>query len=191
MTRCMPRSMRYKLSMKWVNSGTDWSRSRLFCIPNSNEAYFRVNLQGREPLGIVASGDECAELLGGLRETLETLKNPANGRRAAERVTLMDEVFAGARRPDLPDATISWREDARISNAIEAPAIGTVTGAAPAYGISPFYTGNHRANAFVLERGAGIAAGSSLERGHILDVAPTILTLLGVDVPRHYEGTPR
>ena len=190
-SRCLPLNVRHRMSLKWMNTGTDWSRSRVFCIPNSNEAYLRVNLRGREPLGIVASGDECAELLGGLRETLEALKNPANGRRAAERVTLMDEVFAGARRADLPDATISWREDARVSNALEAPAIGTVTGSAPAYGISPFYTGNHKPNAFVLERGAGIAAGSSLERGHILDVAPTILTLLGVDVPRHYEGTPR
>ena len=34
-----------------------------------------------------------------------------------------------------------------------------MTGSAPAYGISPFYTGNHKPNAFVLERGAGIAAG--------------------------------
>lgn len=96
-TRCMPRSMRYQPRMKWVcNSGIDWSRSKLFCIPNSNEGYFRVNLRGREPLGIVTPGMEYDELLGSLQETLQSLRNPANSKKAAERVVLMDEAYPGA-----------------------------------------------------------------------------------------------
>jgi len=113
-TRCMPRSMRYRLSMKWVNSGIDWPHSKLFCIPNSNEGYFRVNLRGREPQGIVGAGAEYDDLLGSLRDTLVDLKNPANSRPAAERVVLMDQMYRGARRRDLPDAVISWDLDARV-----------------------------------------------------------------------------
>jgi predicted AlkP superfamily phosphohydrolase/phosphomutase len=189
-SRCMPRSMRYRLSLKWMNSGTDWERSRVFCIPNSNEGYFRVNLRGREPLGIVEEGQEYADILGRLRETLAALTNPANRQQAAERVSLTDEVFAGACRADLPDAMISWDVDARISTELHAPEIGTVKSAAPGFGISPFYTGNHRPTAFVLVRGPGIAAGASLADPHILDVAPTVLALLGVEPPRNYEGRP-
>jgi predicted AlkP superfamily phosphohydrolase/phosphomutase len=189
-TRCLPRSMRYKLSLKWMNSGIDWNRSKVFCIPNSNEGYFRVNLRGREPLGTVASSGEYAEVLGSVKEQLDQLVNPANGRRAAERVTLTDEVFRGARRPDLPDAVISWDATARVLNELHTPKLGSIASNAPGYGISPFYTGNHRPHAFVLARGPGLSARQTLEGGHILDIAPTILGLLGVDAPAHFEGRP-
>ena len=186
-TRCMPRAMRYKLSMKWVNSGTDWSRSKLFCIPNSNEAYFRVNLQGREPLGIVHPGTEYQELIGSLCEELDQLRNPANGLRAADQIYDMDRVFTGPRRGDLPDAVINWNEKARVLDAIESPRAGLIR-KVPGHAVSAFYNGNHRANAFMFARGPSLAAGTSLDGGHILDVAPTLLTMLGVDLPRQFEG---
>lgn len=188
-TRCLPRSMRYRLSMKWVNSGTDWSRSRLFCIPNSNEGYFRVNLKGREPQGIVAPGGEYDDLLGSLRDTLADLRNPANSRRVAERVTLMDEMYRGARRQDLPDAVISWDLHARVIDEIEGTAIGRIR-KQPGYGVSPFYTGNHRPTAFLLAQGPTLGSRGDLTGGHILDLAPTVLSTLGVDAPDYFEGKP-
>ena len=186
-SRCMPRSMRYRLSMKWVNSGIDWSRSKLFCIPNSNEAYFRVNLQGREPLGIVGPGAEYDELLGSLCEELDQLRNPANGLRAADRIFQMDHVFLGPRRGDLPDAVVNWNLSARVLDAVESPRAGLIRKQA-GHAVSPFYNGNHRAAAFVLARGPSIKAGETLEDGHILDIAPTVLNALDVDIPRHFEG---
>ena len=186
-SRCMPRSMRYRLSMKWVNSGIDWSRSKLFCIPNSNEAYFRVNLQGREPLGIVSAGSEYQDLLSSLTEELDQLRNPANGLRAADRIFDMDQVFRGPRRGDLPDAVINWNLEARVLDAIESPRAGLIR-KQPGHAVSPFYNGNHRAAAFVLARGPSVPAGQTLEDGHILDIAPTVLNSLEVEIPRHFEG---
>jgi predicted AlkP superfamily phosphohydrolase/phosphomutase len=188
-TRCLPRSVRYRMSMKWVNSGIDWSRSKLFCIPNSNEGYFRVNLRGREPLGNVEPGAEYHDLVGSLCEELAGLRNPANGVPAADRIHQMDQTFSGARRGDLPDAVINWNLAARVTDQLDSPAAGLIRGPA-GYAVSPFYNGNHRAAAFVLARGPGLAAGRSLEGGNILDIAPTVLTLLGVEPPAHYEGQP-
>ncbi|MEP7242600.1 MAG: alkaline phosphatase family protein [Gammaproteobacteria bacterium] len=186
-TRCLPRSLRYKISMKWVNSGIDWSRSKVFCIPNSNEGYFRVNLSGREPQGIVRAGTEYDEILGRLTEELNTMVNPVNGMRAPERVARVDDVFSGPRRKNLPDAVISWNLDARVTDQVSTADVGRIAGPA-GHAISPFYTGNHRATAFALARGPKIASDGSLDRGHILDIAPTILGLLGVDAPAHFEG---
>lgn len=186
-TRCLPRSLRYRLNMRWVNSGIDWSRSKVFCVPNSNEGYFRVNLVGREPAGLVRPGGEYDELLAALREKLVGLVNPQTKLPAADRVFLTDDVYHGARRPDLPDATISWRLEARTLEQLTAPGIGLISGRA-GYGISPFYTGNHRAAAFVLARGPAFASDMALVDGHILDIAPTVLTILGVDSPGRFEG---
>jgi len=179
--------MRYELEMKWVNSAIRWGESKVFCVPNSNEAYFRVNLRGREPQGIVASENEYTDILASLTAELRGLINPSNRQQAAERITRMDDVFRGPRRADLPDAVISWNEDARILGELESPTAGRVTGP-PGHGVSPFYTGNHRASAFVLTRGSPVLV--KPERAHILDVAPTVLTLLGVEPPSHYEGRP-
>lgn len=188
-TRCMPRRMRYQLEMKWVNSSIRWQESKVFCVPNSNEGYFRVNLQGREPQGFVTPGAEYEDILGQLQQELTQLTNPSNGLRAAERVTLTDQVFPGPQRKQLPDAVISWDRHARVIDQLQAPRSGLIT-AQPGYRVSPFYAGNHRATAFVLSRGSKLAAGSTLSSGHILDIAPSILSALGVQSPSHHEGRP-
>ena len=143
-------------------------------MPNSNEAYVRLNLAGREPLGRVG-GDEAAAVLDALGGELGGLVNPDNGIDAAERVTLVDAAFAGPERPHLPDLVVSWRHEARIGARLVAPSCGEVSGCAP-HQVSPFYTGNHRALAFVAGRGPGIGAGA------------TVLALLGVDAPSWFEG---
>ncbi len=187
-TRCMPRSMKYKLNMKWVNADIDWQRTQVFCIPNSNEGYFRINLEGREPKGNVARGERYRELVGSLKAELDGLVNPTCGLRCAHGVHVMDDVFEGPERQHLPDVVISWDETAKVMREVRGPTAGLVTGKAP-FEVPAYYTGNHRAYAFAAARGPGVVAGSRLARGHILDIAPTVLGLLGVEPPAHLEGT--
>jgi predicted AlkP superfamily phosphohydrolase/phosphomutase len=186
-SRCMPRAMRSKISLKWLNAGVDWERSKVFCIPNSNEGYFRVNLAGREPRGNVARGGEYQDVLGSIQEQLQQLTNPVNGARATDRVCLTDDVYQGARRQDLPDAVATWNPAARLGAEIATPQLGVIRKPA-CHDVSPFYTGNHRPNAFVLVAGAALSAGATIENAHILDIAPTVLAMLGVAAPAQFEG---
>ncbi|HET7585382.1 MAG TPA: alkaline phosphatase family protein [Gemmatimonadaceae bacterium] len=188
-TRCLPRSVHYRMSMQWVNAGIDWERTRAFCIPNANEAYIRLNLRGREPAGVVLPGDEATQMIAELQRELTALVNPDNARRAAERVVRTDDVYPGAQRDRLPDIVATWNPDAEVLARIDSPAWGTVDGT-PGYRTGPYYTGNHRPNAFVVARGPGIAEGAELAGRHIMDIAPTVLAMLGVDAPSHYEGSP-
>ena len=186
-TRCLPRSVRYRLSTKWMNADIEWPRTQAFCIPNANEGYFRLNLAGREPQGIVAAGEASRQLVHSLKTELDALVNPTTGRRCAHAVHVMDDTFAGPERQHLPDVVISWDFDAKLLDRVQGPASGLVTGKC-GYQVPAYYSGNHRPNAFVLGYGAGIASGASLDGGHIVDLAPTILVALGVDPPAHFEG---
>jgi predicted AlkP superfamily phosphohydrolase/phosphomutase len=186
-TRCLPRSIHYWLSMKWVNNSIDWERSRAFCIPNSNEGYVRVNLQGREPRGIVPAGSAYSDLLVEIETRVSELVEPEGGRAAVERVVQMDDVFQGAQRPHLPDLVVTWNPQARVLAQVASEATGPVRKLA-AYQIAPYYTGNHRPNAFVLAAGASVVPGSTFTDGHILDLAPTIFAILGEQPPAHFEG---
>lgn len=186
-TRLLPRSVHYKMSMKWVNTGHDWTRSRAFTIPNANEGYIRINLKGREPQGIVEEGSEYRELIEELEASLKELINPQNGRPAVSRVFRIDELYPGEKRPNLPDLAITWDLDAQVLQELGSEKCGNVKKPA-GYQIAPYYTGNHRPDAFVIARGPGIAEGSRLDSGHIVDLAPTVMTMLGVDPPAHMDG---
>ncbi|MGA0706406.1 MAG: alkaline phosphatase family protein [Steroidobacteraceae bacterium] len=184
-TRCLPRRYRYQLSMKWANSAVDWQRSRVYCIPNSNEAYFRANLEGREPTGIVHPGSEYEELIGELSAELHALRSADGSMSAVDRVTRIGQVCSGGRLADLPDLSVSWCSNARTTTTISSHSHGMVTGLA-GYQTSPFYTGNHRPAAFVATAGAhSLVPGNGAS---VLDLAPTILRQLGVETPVHYEG---
>ena len=186
-SRCLPRSLHYKLSMKWANADIDWTRSRVFTIPNANEGYLRVNLTGREPEGIVGVGSEYHALLDELRREIAQLVNPLNGHHAVDRIHLTDSVFPGERRQNLPDVVVTWDVDAKVLAELASDSCGVVHKKAN-YETAPYYTGNHRPRAFVVARGPGISAGAVLENGHIIDIAPTILAMLGVEPPAHFDG---
>jgi len=173
--------------MKWANSGIDWTRSKAFCVPNANEAYVRINCRGREPQGIVEMENEYRQLLDSLGAEFRTLVNPGNGRQAVHRIFDTDEVFPGPMRGNLPDLVVTWDPEAQVMAELESSAGGRVSGKA-SFEIAPYYSGNHRPNAFVIAHGPTVSSGSRIENGHIVDIAPTILDILGVEPPGHFDG---
>jgi predicted AlkP superfamily phosphohydrolase/phosphomutase len=185
-TQCLPRSLHYRLSMKWVNGAIDWERSRVYCIPNSNEAYVRVNLRGREPRGMVGPGGEYADLLAQVEARVSELVEPA-GRQAVHRVYRPGELYPGSEQPHLPDLSVTWNPEARTLGTLESAACGRIEGAA-GYQLAPYYSGNHRPTAFVGAGGPAVQAGSLPSDGSILDLAPTVFALLGEEPATHFQG---
>jgi predicted AlkP superfamily phosphohydrolase/phosphomutase len=171
----------------WLNSGIDWSRSRVFSIPSSDEALLRINVNGREPMGIVNAGAEFDEIVQRLRHEFGQLVNPLNGQQAVADVLSVDTTCPGPLRRDLPDVVAKWNMEARVGADLDSPSFGRLHGCG-GHEVPPFYTGNHRNVAFAAMRGPSLPENIYKEEGHIIDVAPTLLSLLGVDPPPHFEG---
>jgi predicted AlkP superfamily phosphohydrolase/phosphomutase len=174
--------------MKWANANIDWTGTKAFCIPNANEAYIRLNVKGREPQGIVARGTAYAELISELQTCLKALMNPQTGRVATRQVVCNDDIFPGPRREYLPDLVVNWDIDAKVLSKLRSDRCGLIGGNAAGYEITPYYTGNHKPTAFALARGPKIAEKARCTGGHIVDIAPTILAMLGVDPPKQMDG---
>lgn len=187
MTQCLPRRVQNWRQLKWLNTGIDWGRSRVFCIPSSDEAYFRVNLAGREPLGIVDPGDGYLDLLAKLDAELTGLVNPQNRHLVADKVLRVDALFPGPCREDLPDVVAKWNPEARTGSELGSPSFDNIRMCA-SHEVPPFYTGNHRNVAFAIARGPSVPKNSHLDGAHIIDLAPTILTTLGIQPPPDFEG---
>lgn len=184
----LPRWVNEKLSLHWKTADINWARTRAFLIDNANEGYVRINLKGREPQGIVEPGREYERLCTTLVDTARSLSNPANGRQAACAVHKTDELYAGPCRPSMPDVIINWEPEAQVTTALATLDYGVAGATQPGFAVSPYYSGNHRPNAFMVAVGPAIRSGAVLEEASVLDLAPTILAHFGVPPAGHMQG---
>ncbi len=161
----------------------DWSRIRVFPVPEVGNTYLRVNVRGREPRGIVEPGVEYTALLEYLKSELMMLINPDTGNCAVEEVRFPRREFAGPHNDALPDVCVVWTDHGTV-NSLESASIGRIDG--------PFWeqrSGNHSNAGAILVSGPSFAAGVS-RSGDLREVAPTLLALHGVQSPMHFEYPP-
>ena len=184
----LPRSVNEKLSLRWKTANIAWNRTRAFIIENANEGFIRINLKGREPEGVVEPGEEYERLRETLYSTAQDLVNPANGKPAAHAVYKPQEMYQGPCRAQMPDVVIAWNLEAKITKDLAAGSCGQVHSQYAPYQLIPYYTGNHKPNAFAAMVGPGIARGQALAGASILDIAPTILARFGIERPDHMDG---
>jgi predicted AlkP superfamily phosphohydrolase/phosphomutase len=184
----LPRRVNERLSLRWKTAGIDWQRTRAYLIENANEGYIRLNLVGREPQGTVAPGADYEALCDEICRTAAEMVNPATGDPATQAVHRIDDLYHGPCRILMPDVVINWNDQARITTELATSRYGVVRHPQPGHAVAPFYSGNHRPNAFSLAVGPGIAGGATLEGAHILDLAPTLLDHLGIEVPPYMTG---
>ncbi len=184
LARMMPTGLRDSLAKRVDTAAIDWSRTKAFCLITDLEGCIRVNLKGREPLGIVEPGEDYDRLMADLEAALMELVNPATGAPAVRRVIRADQTFKGQRRDWLPDLVVHWSREAPIA-ALSSPRVGTVSGPSPDARL-----GTHAGPGFAIVAGPGMAAGPLASDAHIYDLAPTILARLGVAQPEHMTGRP-
>ena len=155
-----------------------WSSIKVFPVPEVGNTFLRVNLRGREPHGSVSPGAEYTKLLDQLQRELLALINPATGRCPVEEVRFPQREFPGPHADALPDVCVVWA-DHGVIDAVESPSIGRLEGRHWEQ-----RSGNH--SSAILVSGPGFAAGLS-RRGDLRELAPTLLTLHGVQRPTLYE----
>jgi predicted AlkP superfamily phosphohydrolase/phosphomutase len=185
----LPRSVNEKLSLRWKTAGIAWDRTKAFVIENANEGFIRINLKGREPEGIVQAGEEYTRIRDSLCTLAEELVNPLNGKMAACRVYKPQEMYVNKCKSSMPDIVITWNLDAQLSRDLSAPACGAIHSEKGPHELIPYYTGNHKPNAFMIMSGGGIIPGSSISGASILDIAPTVLRFFELPVPAHMDGS--
>jgi predicted AlkP superfamily phosphohydrolase/phosphomutase len=185
----LSREMREQLSLRWKTAGIAWPDTRAFVIENANEGYVRINLKGREPLGIVEPGGEYERLCDQIRDVAKTLTNPMTGRAAARAVYRTDDICRGPRRAHMPDVVVIWDTDAKVTRELDMGKHGLISRPSASCELPPYYTGNHAPHAFALAVGPEVPKGFVHTDRSVLDLAPTILAEFGVEQPEYMPGT--
>jgi len=155
---------------------------RAFCVPNNDlTSAIRLNINGRDPKGLVARGSEYRDLRDWLVVRLTELVNPATGGSAVAKVSRIHDMYQGPYLDRLPDLTVFWSQEAPIQE-LYSPGYGTVEGSH-----DDLRTGGHTAEGFLILRSPAARLGETLGASG-KDVAPTVLDLLDVPIPAALEG---
>jgi predicted AlkP superfamily phosphohydrolase/phosphomutase len=157
-----------------------WPQMKAFALPSFAHGHIRINLQGREGNGIVAPAEYeslCDELTG----ILYRLKDGRTGKPLVKQV-VRPRQSAAANDPKLPDSDllVLWNEI--MTDVVDSPDLGRI---GP---VTYFRAGSHWNRGFLIAKGPGITPGSSLPDGETVDLAPTILELMGAPIPDYFDG---
>ncbi|MFN8487044.1 MAG: alkaline phosphatase family protein [Caldilineaceae bacterium] len=159
----------------------DWSRTQAYSLGNVGQ--IRINLVGREPFGCVQPGVEYEKVRDQIIERLGTLRDPKTGELVVETVYKREEIYTGPYLEDAPDIVFLPRRleyfgfgeyEFGSHKIIEAMKRGI--------------SGTHRMNGIFLAYGAAVRAGLAVQNAQLIDLAPTILHLMGEPVPAHMDG---
>jgi len=184
--RVLPEQWRFHLSQRlsdrWQQAlllsafpqSMDFVRSRAFALPTSLfSTHIRVNLKGREPTGCVAPGSDYQGLLDEIETEFRSVIDPMTGEPAVASVLRTADAFIDGPSELLPDLYVHWKSSRHfIERAIHPK--GEITQRPPRF----FRDSYHRAPGFAAFKGPAIEPGW-FEESSILDIAPTLMGLLG------------
>lgn len=170
----------------------DWSKTKAYCSEVlASPPSIWINLKGVKPQGIV-DPSEYDQLINYIIEKLAELKDPRTGKSVIQKVYRRDELFQGPFAREAADLALDWwSEDSLFSTQ---PSFPEDTNK-PALVIREHkpsdeaeWGGTHRLLGIVVGRAAALRSNAEITQARLIDMAPTILHLLGVPVPQDMDG---
>jgi predicted AlkP superfamily phosphohydrolase/phosphomutase len=152
----------------------DWSQTRAYYTLDGG---IRLNLQGREPHGIIKAGEEAERLKQEIKTRLSAQKFP-NGEPVFRYILTQEEAFDGPYRHYAPDLILSINHGAYK---------GSLKGSkylTP----SNHNSGEHTPDGVFIAWGKNVRRGARVTGANLRDVTPTVLFHLGEALTPEMDG---
>jgi predicted AlkP superfamily phosphohydrolase/phosphomutase len=159
-----------------------WPQMKAFALPTFSDGYVRLNVRGRESAGIVDPADyittreEIAALI-------SELKDPRTGKDVVRDIMRTRvSPFDDDKEASYSDLIVLWTLEP--TDVVDSPRYGRI-------GPAPYRrSGDHTSEGFFVVAGPAVRP-SELPDGELVDIAPTLLDILGTQRPNHFEGRSR
>lgn len=196
----IPRKYKNKLmGIPWLKSKVetiycdlriDWSRTRAFS--DDNDGLIWINLQGRECKGIVKNGTEYEDLRNKIIERAMDFTDPKSGEKIFSKAFKKEDIYYGDEAKLAPDIILVQKERqyaypyrnsslARNKLPIETVTIEKTRN-------NPVQTASHRIDGMVIIGGTHAQCDKNITGARIIDIAPTVLYLMGTPIPDDMDG---
>jgi predicted AlkP superfamily phosphohydrolase/phosphomutase len=158
----------------------NWEKTIAYAASNSEQGIY-LNLKGREPKGTVSQGEEYERLRTEIIQRLKAFRHPETGEGLGSQIYRREDIYQGEYAATAPDIVFllndyKWLADIQPLDCLFKPA-NLQTG-----------TGTHRMNGILIAYGRGIKSNHCLSQSCIVDLAPTILSMLNLPVPSDMDG---
>jgi predicted AlkP superfamily phosphohydrolase/phosphomutase len=193
--RHLPRRLRFDLKQRLPRlrervysrkeySAIDWGRTQAFAYGLFGNVV--INVRGREAQGVVEPGAEYERVREELAERALELRGPA-GERLVASVHRREDLFDGPELEKLPDLVVEFEDYAWLGKGNLKSRGTSLWDHVQIPDSSHSYVGTHRRDGIFILSGECANARSGISAS-LVDVAPTILYLLGEPVPTTLEG---
>jgi predicted AlkP superfamily phosphohydrolase/phosphomutase len=162
-------------------SDVDWTKTKAYTVTGTI-GQIVINLKGREPQGIVNQGKEYRLLRDEIVEKLKNLYDSQKGKRVKGQVFTKEESYLGKFSFNAPDITYLPNLDRYQA--------GNITGFGSNTPFTDFtgFLATHNMDGIFMAKGPNIKMGETIDEASIMDLAPTILYLMGLKVPDDMDG---
>jgi len=146
----------------------DWRKTRVYAMPAVGNSHLRINLAGREPLGLVTPARAVSQRVGRNTAQLRALINPATGERAVEEL-----YFPSTQLQDL--APPSFLTCHCLESELPINALSSQASYDQRASHRRTYR-NHRPDGFALFSGPSYSTRGCIANGDPRQIAPAILS---------------
>ena len=158
----------------------DWAKTKAYAI---GLAGIFINKAGRERLGIVPEND-YQSLKAEIARKLEAVTDPKTGEAAIKKVYDSQSSYSGIYTAEAPDLIVGYESGYRVS-------WDSVTGKLESAVFSDnikAWSGDHHVDPSLVPGVLFSNRKFTADQPGIMDIAPTVLNVFGVPVPRYMEG---
>jgi predicted AlkP superfamily phosphohydrolase/phosphomutase len=162
----------------------DWSRSKAYSLGLGG---IFINVRDREGQGMVPPGREYDKVRSEIMAKIREFRDPDNGAPVIQGVYRREDIFKGPQLESAPDLQLSFYDGYRTS---WQTALGAVPESIVVANLKK-WSGDHCASDSSDTKGILFSNRRVEGSDHsILDIAPTVIRLLGLPVPPEMDGHP-
>jgi predicted AlkP superfamily phosphohydrolase/phosphomutase len=168
--------------VEWLRD-VDWSRTKAYALGLTG---LFLNIEGREAKGIVKPGEEAAKVKAEIAAALKGLRDTGTGETAINEAFDTAKLYRGPYLQNAPDFIVGFNAGYRTS---WDGATGVVSG--PVFeDNTKAWSGDHCIDPRLVP--GVLFASRKIDRKDpsLVDMAPTVLRLFGLDPPAHMDGKP-
>ena len=181
---------RFELAFTSFNK-IDWGRTKAYCSEVlASPPSISINLKGVKPGGIVEQR-EYEPLLDLISDKLKQLKDPRTNEPVIKRILRREEIFHGPYTNEAADLILDWWETSHFSTSPSFPE-DMLKPAVEIQERKPSteaeWGGTHRRDGILIADGEPFKKGAEIQGARLIDMAPTILHLMGQPVPADMDG---
>jgi predicted AlkP superfamily phosphohydrolase/phosphomutase len=186
-------SLRKRAELAYTSfQNIDWIRTKAFCSEVlASPPSIWINLKGVKRRGIVEPSEYRA-LTDFIIEKLGELKDPRTGKPIIARVYRREEIFHGPFSDEAADLVLDWWSEDSLFSTL--PSFKKDRKKPPVMirdhrpSEDSEWGGTHRLHGILIGRGSMLKTHAEIENAKLIDIAPTLLYMLGVPVPADMDG---